>query len=182
VNLKRKYEEGSDYMDGIAKMTVNQNILVEMRGPIGTKQSRKTQTVLPTCKDKICNFGFNVICRSTDGAWFLSKIGSIREPTYHPQDLNSLTSTTTMDDATRKCIQGCSRVSATTSTAMRFFEQAKGVVCDEDIIHLDKKTASNLLEILDAMLTHSYIALVHGPKSELLRVKKTRVCNKKLRK
>jgi hypothetical protein len=68
VNLKRKYEEGSGYMDGIATTTVNQNRLIEMRGPTGPKQSRKTQTVLPTCKDKRCNFGFNVICRSTDGA------------------------------------------------------------------------------------------------------------------
>jgi hypothetical protein len=50
------------------------------------------------------------------------------------------------------------------------FEQAKGVVCGEDIIHPDKTTASNLLEILDAMPNHSYLALVHGSKSELLRV------------
>jgi hypothetical protein len=31
VNLKRKYEEGSDYMDGIATTTVKQNRLIEMR-------------------------------------------------------------------------------------------------------------------------------------------------------
>jgi hypothetical protein len=62
------------------------------------------------------------------------------------------------------------------------FEQVKGVVCGEDIIHQDKTMASNLLEILDAMPHHSYLALVHDPKSELLRVKKTRVCNKKQRK
>jgi hypothetical protein len=62
------------------------------------------------------------------------------------------------------------------------FEQAKGAVCGEDIIHPDKTSASNLLEILDAMPNHSYLALVHDPKSELLRVKKTRVCNTKLRK
>jgi hypothetical protein len=60
-------------------------------------------------------------------------------------------------------------------------EQAKGVVCgDDNIIHPDKTTASNLLEVLDAMSNHSYLALVHDPKPELLRVKKTRVCNKKL--
>jgi hypothetical protein len=60
------------------------------------------------------------------------------------------------------------------------FEKAKGVVCDENIIHPDKTMASNLLEILDAMPNHSYLALVHDPKSELLWVKKSRVCNKKL--
>jgi hypothetical protein len=62
------------------------------------------------------------------------------------------------------------------------FEQAKGVVCDEDSIHPDKTTASNMLEILDAMPNHSYLSLVHEPNSELLQVKKSRVCNKKPRK
>jgi hypothetical protein len=50
----------------------------------------------------------------------------------------------------------------------RIFEQAKGVVCGEDIIHPDKTTTLNLLEIIDAMLDHSDPALVHVPKSELL--------------
>jgi hypothetical protein len=101
-----------------------------------------------------------------------------------------------MDDATRKFIQKCSRVSATPSTAMRLahlmtvekysdkqmehiFEQARGVVCGEDIIHPDKTTASNLLEVLDAIPNHSYLALIHDPKTELLCAKKTRVCSKK---
>jgi hypothetical protein len=52
VNLKRKYVEGSDYMDGIVTTTVKQNRLIEMRGPTGPKQSHKTQTVLPTCNEK----------------------------------------------------------------------------------------------------------------------------------
>jgi hypothetical protein len=56
------------------------------------------------------------------------------------------------------------------------FEQARG---GEDIIHPDKTTASNLLEVLGAMPNHSYLALIHDPKSELLCVKKTRVCSKK---
>jgi hypothetical protein len=59
------------------------------------------------------------------------------------------------------------------------FEQARGIVCDEDIIHPDKTTAINLLEVLDAMPNHSYLALIHDPKTELLCVKKTRVCRKK---
>jgi hypothetical protein len=130
------------------------------------------------------------------GVYFLSKSGSGREHTDHPQDLNLLTSTTNMDDATRKLIQNCSRVSATPSTATRLVhlmtgekypdkkmehisEQATGVVCGEYIIHPDKTTASNLLEVLNAMPNHSYLALVHDPKSELLRVKKTMVCSKK---
>jgi hypothetical protein len=107
-----------------------------------------------------------------------------------------LTSTTNMDAATRKLIQNCSKVAATPSTAMRLvhlmtgekysdkqmeqiFERARGVVCDKDIIHHDKTTASNLLEILDAMPNHSYLALIHDPKTELPRVNKTRVCRKK---
>jgi hypothetical protein len=53
VNLKRKDVEGSDYMDGIATTTVKQNQMIETRGPTGTKQSRKTQTVLPTCNEKM---------------------------------------------------------------------------------------------------------------------------------
>jgi hypothetical protein len=102
-----------------------------------------------------------------------------------------------MDDTTRKLIQRCSRVSATHITAMRLarlvmgekysekqvehiFEQAKGVVCGEDIIHPNKTSASNLIEILDAMPNHSYIALVHDPNNELFHLKKTRVFNKKL--
>jgi hypothetical protein len=101
-----------------------------------------------------------------------------------------------MDAETRKLIQNCSKVSATPSTAMRLahlmtgekysdkqmehiFEQARGVVCGEDIIHPDKTTARNLLEFLDSMPNHSYLALIHDPKTELLRVKKTRVCRKK---
>jgi hypothetical protein len=114
----------------------------------------------------------------------------------HPQDLSLLTSTTNMDDATQKLIQNCSRVSATPSTAMRLahlvtgekysnkqmehiFEQARGVVCSKDIIHPDKTTTSNLLEVLDPMPNHSYLALIHDPKSELVCIKKTRVCSKK---
>jgi hypothetical protein len=126
VNVKRKYDEGSDYMVGIVTTTMKQNRLVDMRGPTGPKQYRKTQTVLPTCKYKRCNFGFNVTCRSTDGAWFLSKSGSGREHTDHPQDLNLLTSTTNMGDATRKLIQSCSRASANPSTAMRLAHLVPG--------------------------------------------------------
>jgi hypothetical protein len=59
------------------------------------------------------------------------------------------------------------------------FEQARGVVCGKDIIHPDKTTAINLLEVLDSMPNHSYLALIHGPKTELLHVKKTRVYRKK---
>jgi hypothetical protein len=144
--LERKCEEGSDYMDGIAATTVKQNRLIEMRGSTGPKQSQKTHTILPTCKDKRCHFGLNVICRSADGAWFLCKSGSGREHTDHPQDLNLLTSTTNIDDATKKLIQSCSRASANPSTAVRLdrlvtgdkysdkqmehiFDQAKGGVC-----------------------------------------------------
>jgi hypothetical protein len=200
VNLKRKYEEGSNYMEGISTPTMHQNRLIYMRGSTDPKQSHKKHTVLPTCKDKRCNFGVDAMCRSTDGSWFLSKIGSGKDhTTYHPQDLNLLTSTIDMDDATRKCIQSCSRVSATPSTTMRLthittgeknsdkkmehiFEQAKGVVCGEDIIHPDKDMAIHFLKIIDAMPNHSYLALVCDPKSELIRVNKTRVCNKKLHK
>jgi hypothetical protein len=52
VNLKRKYAEGSDYMNGIATTTVKQNRLIEMRGAAGPKQSHKTQTVLLTVNEK----------------------------------------------------------------------------------------------------------------------------------
>jgi hypothetical protein len=101
-----------------------------------------------------------------------------------------------MDDATRKLIQNCSKCSATPSTAMRLahlttgdkysdkqmehiFEQSRGVVCGEEIIHPDKRTARNLFKVLDAMPNQSYLSLIHDPKTELLRVKKTRVCSKK---
>jgi hypothetical protein len=101
-----------------------------------------------------------------------------------------------MNAATWKLIQNFSKVSATPSTAMRLahivtgekysdkqmehkFEQARGVVCGEDVIHPDKTTARNLLEVLDAMPNHSYLALIHDPKTELLRGNKTRVCRKK---
>jgi hypothetical protein len=101
-----------------------------------------------------------------------------------------------MDDATRKLIQNCSKVSATPSMAMRLahlmtgekysdtqmehiFEQARGVVCGEDIIHPDKTTTVIFLEVLDDMPNHSYLALIHDPKTELLRVKKTRARRKK---
>jgi hypothetical protein len=73
VNLKRKYEEGSDYIEGMTTTTIKQNRLVDMRGPTGLKQYRRTQTILPTCREEICNSGVNVICRDVGGAWFLSK-------------------------------------------------------------------------------------------------------------
>jgi hypothetical protein len=111
--------EGSDYMDGIETTNVKQNQLINMRGATGPKQSRKTQSVLPTSNQKKCHFSVNVIYRSSDGGWFLSKSGSGREHTDHPQDLNLLTSTANMDDATRKLIHKCSKVSATPSTATR---------------------------------------------------------------
>jgi hypothetical protein len=101
-----------------------------------------------------------------------------------------------MDNATRKLVQNCLKVSATPSTAIRLarlmtgekysgkqmehiLEQARGVVCGECIIHPDKTTARNVLEVLDAMSNHSYLALIHEPKTELLRAKKTRACRKK---
>jgi hypothetical protein len=52
VELKRKYEEGSDYMEGIATTTVNQNILIEMRRPTGLKQSKKYRLYSPLVKSK----------------------------------------------------------------------------------------------------------------------------------
>jgi hypothetical protein len=101
-----------------------------------------------------------------------------------------------MDDVTRKLIQNCSKVSATPSTAMRLdhlmtgekysdkqmehsFEQARGVVCGEDIIHPEKTMAINLLEVLEAKPNHSSLALILDRNTELLYVKKTRVCSKK---
>jgi hypothetical protein len=60
------------------------------------------------------------------------------------------------------------------------FEQAKCVVCGADLIHTDKTTAINLLEIFDVMPNHSYLALVHDPKSEFFWVKKSRGCNNNL--
>jgi hypothetical protein len=56
VNLKRKYVEGSDYMDGITTPNVKHNRLTEMRGPTGPKQFHKTKTVLPTSNDKNATF------------------------------------------------------------------------------------------------------------------------------
>jgi hypothetical protein len=53
INLKKKYVEGSDYIDGIVTTTVKQNRLIEMRGGTGPKQSCKTQTVLPTSNKKM---------------------------------------------------------------------------------------------------------------------------------
>jgi hypothetical protein len=64
-------------MEGIATTTVKYNRLIKMRGPTGLKQSRKTQTIIPTYQEERCHFSFNAICRSDDGAWF-SKKGSGR--------------------------------------------------------------------------------------------------------
>jgi hypothetical protein len=102
VNLKRKYEEGSDYMDRIATPTSIQNIPIKMRGPAGPKQSRKTHTTVPACQDERCHFGFNAICRSADGALLLSRSGSEREHINHPQDLNLWTRSTTSKHPTMK--------------------------------------------------------------------------------
>jgi hypothetical protein len=88
----KKYKEGSDYMEGMVTVTVHQNRLIEMRGPNGITQSRKTQTIHTTCQEDIYHFGFNVICRAVDGVWFLSKKGSGRGNVKDPQDLNLLSS------------------------------------------------------------------------------------------
>jgi hypothetical protein len=52
INLKRKYVEGSNNMDGIATSTVKQNLLIDTRGATGPKQSWKTHNVLPTSNEK----------------------------------------------------------------------------------------------------------------------------------
>jgi hypothetical protein len=59
------------------------------------------------------------------------------------------------------------------------FEWVRGVVYGEEIIYPDKTMASNILEVLDAMSNHIYLALIHDPKTELLCVKKTRMYRKK---
>jgi hypothetical protein len=102
VNLKRKYEEGSDYIDRIATPTAIQNIPIKTRGPTGPKQSRKTQTIVPDFQDERCHFGFNAICGSADGALILSKSGSEREHINHPKDLNLLTRSTTIKHSAMK--------------------------------------------------------------------------------
>jgi hypothetical protein len=83
-------------MDRIATPTAIQNIPIKMRGPTGPKQSRKAQTIVPTCQDEMCHFGFNAICRSDDGALLISKSGSEREHINHPQVLNLLTRSTSI--------------------------------------------------------------------------------------
>jgi hypothetical protein len=102
-----------------------------------------------------------------------------------------------MDDTTRKLIHNCSRVISTTITATilahlrtgekysdrqmeHIFDQSKGVVFGDGIIHPYKTTARNVLEVLDPMSNQSYLELVHDLNSEILSVNKTRVCNKKL--
>jgi hypothetical protein len=113
-------------MDGIATPTAIQNIPMKMRGPTGPKQSRKTHNILPPYQDERCHFGFNAICRSADGALLISKSGSEREHINHPQDLDLLIRSTNMDDARRKLIHSCSRVRATTNTAMELYHLATG--------------------------------------------------------
>jgi hypothetical protein len=58
----------------------------------------------PTCPEEKCHFGINIICRSLEGqygAWFPPKSGSEREHVQHSQYINWLSSTTTMDTATK---------------------------------------------------------------------------------
>jgi hypothetical protein len=76
-----------------------------------------------------------------DGVWFLSKKISGREHVKHPQDLNLLISTTTMDDATRKLIQRCAKASATPSTVTMLAHLATGEKLSyKQIEHIFEKT------------------------------------------
>jgi hypothetical protein len=78
MNLKRKYEEGSDSMDDIATTTVKQNRLLEMRG--GTTQSCKTQTVLPTSNEKNASLVSMSFAGPVTGVVFIQK--RIRKRAY----------------------------------------------------------------------------------------------------
>jgi hypothetical protein len=59
------------------------------------------------------------------------------------------------------------------------FETNKGVIDGAQIIHPDKTSASNLLEIPAAIPNHIQIALCYDHNSYLLHVRKYRVPNKK---
>jgi hypothetical protein len=155
VNLKIKHEEGSDYMDSIATTTVKQNRLIEMIGSTGPKQTRKTHNVLPTSKDKKCHFGFNVICRSTDGAFFIQKcikkrayLSSTRSKFLDQYNQHGRCNKGTYPELFKsQCYSqygnqiGSSRAwrEVLRKTNGAHFEQAKGVVCDDDIIHPEKQ-------------------------------------------
>jgi hypothetical protein len=108
--LKIKYEGGELYQEGICKTTVKQSRRVDSRGREGLKMSRRTATGRLMDAADFWKFEFNILCSKEDGFYYLSKHGSGRSHQHHPKNDNIISSTSTMDEETRRIINKCAIV------------------------------------------------------------------------
>jgi hypothetical protein len=110
TKLKRKFDGEELYQEGIGKITVKQSRRVESRGREGLKMSRHTANGRLMEAADCCKFAFNICCSKEDGFYYLSKHGSGRSHHRHPKNDNIVSSTSTMDEETRRVINNCARV------------------------------------------------------------------------
>jgi hypothetical protein len=105
TKLKRKFDGEELYQEDIGKRTVKQSRRVESRGREGLKMSRRTATGRPMEAADCCKFTFNILCSKEDRFYYLSKHGSGRSHHHNPKNDNIVSSTSTMDEETKRIIK-----------------------------------------------------------------------------
>jgi hypothetical protein len=126
TTLKRKYDGVELYQEGIGKTTVKQSRRVESRGREGLKMSRRTATCRLMEAADCCKFAFNILCSKEDGFYYCSKHGSGRSHQHHPKNDNIFSSTSTMDEETRRIINNCAIVNTVPSQVRRLTHHVTG--------------------------------------------------------
>jgi hypothetical protein len=88
--------------------------------------SRCTATGRPKDAPDCCKFAFNIICSKEDEFYYLSKHGSGRSHQHHLKNENIVSSTSTMDEETRRIIKKSAIVNTVSSEVKRLTHQMTG--------------------------------------------------------
>jgi hypothetical protein len=135
--------------------------------------SRRTVTDCQMGSADCCKFAFNIICLKENGFYYLSKHGSGKYHQHHPKNDNIVSSTSTMDEETRRIIKNSAIVNTVPSQVRRLTHQTTGqnyttdqitkmcrkatedkLLDGQDILNPDKQSssASIILNHLEMML------------------------------
>jgi hypothetical protein len=155
--------------------------------------SRCTATGRPMDAAEGCKLALKILCSKEDGLYYLSKHGSDRSHQHHLKNDNTATSTSTMDEDTRRIIKKCAIVNTVPSQVRHLTHQMRGhnfttdqianmchkatedkLLDGQDLLNPEKwaSSASRILNHLEMKKDASYIALLQDPGSKLFRVYK----------
>ena len=179
---------GSLYQDEIKHTWIRTNRKFENRGKLGKTLPRKTTTVLPRSKDKLCPFHIIIYLSYSDNRWYLSKNGSGRFHLNHPKIDPSIikTSMRHLDDDNLKLTKDCNAINVKPSSTARLIHQRSGNLIssqqvkhqrnkDKDIKELKSKlgrcqsSAEKLIQLLSNSDHLSFFALIHDPNTSLFK-------------